>query len=270
MGSISTMRMPVDATMTRRKGLDPNAPYPGIVIDDNDPDELCRIRVRVEKIFDHIPDDDLPWAIPVFPHPEGLLGGNRTERTGISHVPRKGNKVHLRFPSGDPSTPVWGGMPIDKKNMLPEMSVHYPFRIVHKLGNGMYYIIDTKTNEIFINNPGDMDVTVLGDVDLTVMGNLTRRITDRKGDIPSYLLNAPDTVLNALGAKPAKQIPFEGLLKKTRAGNYHTLVRGDQTTMVDGDVFHRVKGNYTIKCDKVVYTDAGMEVKERAPKINMN
>ncbi|MNV67777.1 hypothetical protein D3C71_1605900 [compost metagenome] len=104
-----------------------------------------------------------------------------------------------------------------------------------KFSNGLYIIVDTKTNEIFFNNPGDVDITILGDVNQYIVGNQQLVVSDRKGLIPSYLLNAPDTVLSRLSPKPAKEIPFLGLLGPAERGNRHIHVTGDQTMQVDGN-----------------------------------
>jgi hypothetical protein len=104
-------------------------------------------------------------------------------------------------------------------------------------------IIDTKTNEIFLNNPGDVDITILGDVNQYIVGNQQLVVSDSKGNIPSYLLNAPDTVLSRLSPKPAKEIPFMGLLGPAQAGNRHIHVTGDQTMLVEGNRKTVIQGN---------------------------
>lgn len=271
MTKISTLRPAVDLnTRLKKKGLDRHAPYPAVVVDDNDPDELCRIKVRVPKIHDHLSDGQLPWCIPVFNHHEGLKGGNVLDRSGVSFVAKKGHKVHVRFPTGDPSRPVYGGLPIDMKNKLPEMGVNYPFRIVMKLSYGMYLIIDTKTHEIFLTNPGDFNINILGDVDMTVNGNMTRRITNRKGLIPSYLLNASDTVLKNLQMKKMSRIPFEGLWQKGKSGYDHTHVTGDQTSIVEGNARHVVKGHYELLVDKTIKFVGRQHIGAISKKIDLN
>uniref|UniRef100_S5WB58 Tail-associated lysozyme n=1 Tax=Pseudomonas phage PaBG TaxID=1335230 RepID=S5WB58_9CAUD len=112
-----------------------------------------------------------------------------------------------------------------------------------KFSNGMYIIIDTKTNEIFFNNPGDVDITILGDVNQYIVGNQQLVVSDTKGLISGYLLNAPDTVLSRLSPKPAKEIEFTGLLGPAQAGNRHIHVTGDQTMLVEGNRKTVINGN---------------------------
>lgn len=226
-------------------GLDPAQPYEAVVVENNDPRQLGRIKARVAGVFDGIPDDHLPWAIPMFQHADGAYnpGGDALDRSGTFFVPKVEHIVSLRFPTGDPHRPVWRSYTVDEKVALPERKKNYPDRGVIKFSNGMYIIIDTKTNEIFFNNPGDMDITILGDVNQYIVGNQQMVVAKDKGLIPSYLLNAPDTVLSRLEPKPTKNIPFTGLLGPAQSGNNHVHVQGDQTMLVEGDRMTVIQGN---------------------------
>lgn len=226
-------------------GLDPAAHYEAVVTDNNDPRQLGRIRARIAGVFDGIPDDHLPWAFPMFQHADGAYnpGGDATDRSGTFFVPKVSHIVSLRFPTGDPHRPTWRSYTVDEKVALPERVKNYPDRGVIKFSNGMYIIIDTKTNEIFFNNPGDMDITILGDVNQYIVGNQQMVVSNSKGLIPSYLLNAPDTVLSRLTPKPAKEIPYTGLMSQSRTGNNHVHVQGDQTMLVEGNRKTVIQGN---------------------------
>ena len=248
-----------------RKGLDPNKPYIGVVIDDNDPEYLGRIRVRLDVFQDSIPDDKLPWAIPETNlHPNGLRGGDVEQRTGsFRGVPKRGNKVAVYFRNkGDANNPSYGPVPIDTQNILPEFEKNYPNRQGTVLPNGSTFVIDLKTNEVFLHNPGDVNLTILGDVNQTIVGNLQQIVTGNKGDVPGYLLNAPDFVLGSLSANPQKQVAFQGLLGG-ESGNYHTKVTGNYTMEVEGNVEERIKGRYSRKVNGKIEdrTSATMDLK---------
>lgn len=271
MATVSTIRPAVNINKkVARKGLSTTAPYPAVVVDNNDPDRLCRVRARVPRIFDHLKDSELPWSIPIFHPKEGLFGGNKQNRSGVSYVPKRGHKIALYFPTGDPSISSYSGVPIDMENKLPEMEVNYPNRIVMKLAYGMFMIIDTKTHEIFFNNNGDFNFTVLGDVDMTVNGNMTERVTSNKSDIPSYLLNAPDTVLKNLNPKQMKKIQFQGLKSKARSGNRHQYVTGDFTCKVDGHMRYKVGKSVEWDIGTYEFTKAKDRIEEKAAVIHMN
>jgi len=241
---------PINATKyMKRQGLDPNMVYEALVVNNNDERKFCRIQARIPGLFDGIADADLPWAVPTFNHVQGThVSGN--EWSGIAYVPRIGHKVGIKFPLADAHKPMWGPYITDAQTALPSMATNYPDRIVFHLDHGFYVIIDSRTNEVFLNNPGDWNMTILGDVNQYIVGNQQLVVTNNKNDIPGYLLNAPDTVLKNLNAKPAKKINFSGLLSKGNAGNQHTTITGDQTVLVKGNRKIVVQGNDTLEVKK--------------------
>lgn len=235
----------------KRQGIDPHMVYEAKVINNNDERKLCRIQARIKGIFDGISDADLPWAVPEYKHPDGAYnrGGDSiwkaifSDHSGMVWIPKNDHKVGLKFPTGDPHRPVWTNYCVDEEVKIPEGDVNYPDRAVFKFSNGCYMIIDTRTNEIFINNPGDVNVTILGDLNMTVVGNQTQTVSSRKPDIPNYLLNAPQTALNLLKQNPFKKISYIGLLSKGYSGNSHNWVTGDQTNYIEGNRKTVIDGN---------------------------
>ena len=232
-----------------RQGLDPSVIYHGVVVDNKDPRMVGRVRVRIAGMFDGIEDGDLPWAIPKYTHTNGAYNnesGDDVNRCGTFLVPRISAKVCIQFPQkGDPHHAVYSGYTNDDVTMMPESKTNYPDRAVFRFDNGMFIIVDTKTNELFINNPGDMHMTVLGSVNQYIVGNQMLKVTDSMGDISPYLLNAPDKILDGLSPNPEGKIPFEGLLATSKAGNQHTHITGDQTTIIEGNRQTIIKGHDT-------------------------
>jgi len=82
-------------------------PWPGVVVDDKDPDTGGRLRIRVPSVYgaqdegEKIEDDQLPWA-----RPGALCTGNKS---GIIAVPEIGAEVWVMFRDGDGERPVWFG-----------------------------------------------------------------------------------------------------------------------------------------------------------------
>jgi len=77
----------------------------GVVEDNNDPDRLCRCRVRVLGVHDElkkkddlngIPTDELPWSEPCYGLFQGSVSGN-----GTWMVPLQGSYVFVFFESGN-------------------------------------------------------------------------------------------------------------------------------------------------------------------------
>jgi len=72
--------------------------YRGIVNDDQDPDNLGRIRAEVPEVLQHV---ITPWALPCAPY----AGPNQ----GLYAIPPVGAGVWIEFEAGDPSRPIWSG-----------------------------------------------------------------------------------------------------------------------------------------------------------------
>lgn len=226
-----------------RQGLDHKMVYAAVVIDNEDPRQAARVRVRITGIHaDTIPDTALPWALPMTQ--AYAVNGDVPERAGKVDIPPKGAKVGVRFLNGDVYKPMLAPYPGDKKTILPEALVNYPYRKVHRYENGAYVIVDTKTNELLITNPGDLHMVVLGDCTKTVVGKQTEIITGAKDDIPAYLLNASDTKINEMQAKSKGGAKFQG---SGGAGSKYERITGDYTLVIEGNRTVKVNGNDSLK-----------------------
>ena len=98
-------------------GRDSNnfAPMRGVVVNNDDPKKIGRVRVRIYSIHGDdksgMKDDDLPWAFPCF--------FNTGYNSGTFIVPEVGATVFLLFENGESSKPIYiGGMYGTGKNNL--------------------------------------------------------------------------------------------------------------------------------------------------------
>src|ERR1051325_10792835 len=73
--------------------------YRGFVTDNDDPDNLGRIRARVPRLLG---DKETGWALPAFCY------GGKTEE-GLFAVPNVEAGVWIEFEGGDLSYPIWTG-----------------------------------------------------------------------------------------------------------------------------------------------------------------
>lgn len=73
-----------------------NKKFLGIVEDNNDPDRQNKCRIRVINVFDGLPVEDLPWAVPFKDH-NGL----------VSNLPDVGKIVSIEFENGDIYNPIY-------------------------------------------------------------------------------------------------------------------------------------------------------------------
>jgi uncharacterized protein involved in type VI secretion and phage assembly len=72
--------------------------YRGLVVDNDDPRQLGRVRARVPEVLG---DVDTGWALPCTPY--------AGDGSGQYTVPEPGTGVWIEFEAGDPSRPIWSG-----------------------------------------------------------------------------------------------------------------------------------------------------------------
>ena len=77
-------------------GVSSNKTYIGPVVDNNDPEKIGRVRVRVMDVFDDLKDEDIPWASPWKD-----LNGNQF------NIPDKGKVVTVIFENGNKNNPEY-------------------------------------------------------------------------------------------------------------------------------------------------------------------
>ena len=104
------------------------------VIDNEDPLDSGRVKIRVIPFMEETKENSLPWAIPMTPY-----GGS--EDKGIFFIPDKADVVWVFFENGDILMPVWFGASNFKKSIPSEAK-----------GNPANKVIKTKEFTIEIND----------------------------------------------------------------------------------------------------------------------
>ena len=189
--------------------VDPTAmSYIGSVEDNNDPEKLGRIRVRIAP-FSDLSTEELPWACT-------LLGshGNSSEYGGLN-VPETGSQVRVTFPSRDFTAPYYSGAELTEVNRTTFFDEDYPntygykdsvgnFAKINKergtvqfqhssstnlqiapdgsvkvgLNGGAFFIFDSGRN--FEMNIGTLDISGSADGSLAVVANNEVNITAKQ------------------------------------------------------------------------------------------
>lgn len=158
------------------QGLVKNVWYEAVVVDNNDPKKLCRVTARIHGIFNGIADNHLPWCIPgCLCHADGA-----SATSGTVDIPKPGTKVRILFQEGNSELPIYFPYMVDTSTVLDEAVLNYPDRKVHRLQNNALIVIDTHTNEVFIRNPGAINIFVEGDANISVSGNMVEKIFGNK------------------------------------------------------------------------------------------
>ena len=72
--------------------------YRAVVVDDNDPERLRRLKVQVPSVYGN---GDSSWASACVP-------------AGSRRQPKVGSGVWVMFEGGDPARPVWMGVVVSR------------------------------------------------------------------------------------------------------------------------------------------------------------
>lgn len=201
----------------------------GIVVDNNDPEKLGRLKIRILEIYgteNEILDIDLPWINSI---PSSIIGNSNT--TSVFGVPEIGTKVLVEFPTSNPYFGFYKGgyNSVDVRNDF--FDEDYPntygfkdsqnnyFKInkiknITELGHnsGNKFTINEDTSiDIFhhtgtiatINQDGSVSFLVVGNLDGTIQGNCNLNVqgnctvtVDVMANLISPLVNVTSTTVN--------------------------------------------------------------------------
>lgn len=185
----------------------------GVVVDNNDPYDAGRVKVKVFGIHDDVPDSAIPWAI----YSDPFMGGS--EGAGSLIVPDVENHVWVFFEEGDVDQPVYfAGAPARFHGPLEGRTVgEYPANKVFKTKSG--HVIEMDDTEgatrIRIAHCSGSQIVYAdnGDVEEQIMGGL-------------LIVVENDATIHV-------------------KGNANQKIDGNCTKIVDGDMVERVKGDYS-------------------------
>lgn len=127
-----------------REGFRYDRFYRGVVLDNDDPSKIGRVKVNILGMFDEINSDDVPWAVPAF-----SIGSGSGVGYGDLSVPSVGSMVYCFFEQGDIYQPVYFASAPDAVHGVPtEAKTNYPDRRVIKTPGGIVLYIDDSDLEI--------------------------------------------------------------------------------------------------------------------------
>jgi uncharacterized protein involved in type VI secretion and phage assembly len=117
--------------------------YRGIVKENEDPEQLGRIRALVPEVLDKVPSG---WALPCTPY--------AGDGTGQFTIPPKGAGVWIEFEAGDVSRPIWtgcwwgsNGLPRDNTGAAASP----PLKIIRS-EKGLMVTMDDNSQEITVSD----------------------------------------------------------------------------------------------------------------------
>lgn len=139
--------------------------YLGCVEDNNDPEKLGRIRVRIAPYSD-LKTEELPWASPT-------LGshGNSAEYGGLN-IPEVGSQVRVVFPSRDFTAPYYTGAELNQVNRTTFFDDDYPHTYGYKDSIGNFAKINKEKGTVQFQHTSstNMQVALDGSIKVSLSG----------------------------------------------------------------------------------------------------
>lgn len=159
-------------------------PQYGIVLDNNDPEHLMRIKVRVDGIMEG-DKDDLPW---IFPQTSSLLGAKSDG--GLFIIPEIDSEVILYWPNKDDiyHCYYYATHPSKKTIANSNFLEDYPETYGFTDKTGQYIRVNKKKNYVEFKRPdsswfqldgdGNLHINIPGDVIINVGKNMNLTVSD--------------------------------------------------------------------------------------------
>jgi len=143
----------------------------GTVVDNNDPQNSYRVKVRVDIIHKNISDDKLPWAARVGPTFMGF--GN----ADIDHaVPEVGTKVLVLFLSNDPNSILYLGS-LYKNNSATPGGGDYLGSYGIYTQKGEFIGVDKVNKTLKMIYEGKIDISKITQATISIDGPVTVNIS---------------------------------------------------------------------------------------------
>ena len=111
----------------------------GTVVDNNDPDQMERVKVSIPNLFEG-ESKDFPWCAP---HKIGWFPNTRAFGV-FGLVPPIGTKVYVFFQQGNPLYPFYSAYPHNVGDRTDEFKTNYLKRYGWKDPEGNVFVVDTE------------------------------------------------------------------------------------------------------------------------------
>jgi hypothetical protein len=139
--------------------------YRGQVTDNNDPDNLGRVRAKVPRVLG---EEETGWALPAF-----IYGG--ASEQGLYAVPDVGAGVWVEFEGGDLSYPIWTGTWFTT-DAIPESAT--PGKKVLKTKSGHKIVLDDDAGTLEMTDSNGNTVSMDSNTIKIASGSAVKIIID--------------------------------------------------------------------------------------------
>lgn len=154
--------------------------YIGIVENNDDPERLGRVKVRIHGLHDDIPVDYLPWA----PVDQTFVGS----RKGSFIIPEIGTVVNVKFQDGDQYFPTVVSKALDSRNFNfdADRQEDYPNTMIFwETAKGDFLKFNRQKSELTLNLANGLFFKVFGNGNITLSNessNVGNMNLDIRGD----------------------------------------------------------------------------------------
>jgi hypothetical protein len=139
--------------------------YRGQVTDNNDPDNLGRLRAKVPRVLG---EEETGWALPAF-----IYGG--ASEQGLYAVPDVGAGVWVEFEGGDLSYPIWSGTWFTT-DAIPESAT--PGKKVLKTKSGHKIVLDDDAGTLEMTDSNGNTVSMDSNIIKIASGSAVKIVID--------------------------------------------------------------------------------------------
>lgn len=147
-------------------------PHKGIVVDNNDPKKLNRVRCIIKGLLETDIYSNLPWCHPV------ISNGNPSGT--VTHTPEINSELWIEFPMGKDSLyqPVYRGYWYSVKNGISNSSnpshsvfgIDYPDGYGSQDSTGNYWYVNKKQETVDIEHSSGDHITIARNGQITING----------------------------------------------------------------------------------------------------
>jgi len=211
--------------------------YRGLVVDNEDPQQLGRIKVKVHPMMYNVEvmggtgevKEALPWAVPAYP-----LFAGAGEDFGFFTIPEIDSEVWCFFENGDFMQPVYfAEAPTKVHGMISERTEEYPRSKVWKTKEGHIFHVNDKKISIQHKDGHrfDMDENVLK---VSHKSGAIIEINEDEEGKGRIKITAPDGYIDVM--TPVMEITDGNLEVGTAATGVFTSAEGRTITVIEGIV----------------------------------
>jgi hypothetical protein len=130
--------------------------FTGVVVENNDPRQQQRVKVRISTIHRGVPNEYLPWATK---KDTGVAAGGGV---GTIDVPPIGARVRVEFLDDSGYNPFYFGSPSSDDVGIEDLLPDYPHTYGRRDHAGNAVFVNTATNEIVVSHVTGTSVKING------------------------------------------------------------------------------------------------------------